>query len=288
MWREVYPLCPRRAARLNPSIEIDMDWLQIVLLALIQGLTEFLPISSSAHLILVPVLTDWVDQGLAFDVALHLGSLGAVVFYFRHELTAMTSSWTRSVSGKGTDDDARLAWWVILATIPVGLAGLAFQDAIETVLRSPLVLAGGLIVFGLLLGYADWRFRGQRDESSMTWKDALWIGLAQALALIPGTSRSGITMTAALMLGLNREASARFSFLLSIPVIILAGSHQTLGLMAASIPVDWTAMVVGVVCSAISAYACIHFFLVFIRRIGMQPFVIYRLLLGAALIWLFA
>ncbi|HSH49572.1 MAG TPA: undecaprenyl-diphosphate phosphatase [Halomonas sp.] len=265
-----------------------MDWLQAGLLALIQGLTEFLPVSSSAHLILVPALTDWSDQGLAFDVALHLGSLGAVVAYFRHELIAMVGSWSRSVSGKGTDADARLAWWVILATVPVCLAGLAFQDSIETLLRSPLVIAGGLIVFGLLLGYADWRFRGQRDESSMTWKDALWIGLAQALALIPGTSRSGITMTAALMLGLSREASARFSFLLSIPVIILAGGQQTVGLIAASTPVDWSAMTVGVLCSAISAYACIHFFLAFIRRIGMQPFVIYRLLLGAALIWLFA
>lgn len=265
-----------------------MDWLQITLLALVQGLTEFLPISSSAHLILVPLFTDWVDQGLAFDVALHLGSLGAVVIYFRHELITMTTSWSRSVSGRGTDDDARLAWWVIVATVPVCLAGLAFQDVIETQLRSPLVLAFGLIVFGLLLGYADWRHRGQRNESAMTWKDALWIGLAQALALIPGTSRSGITMTAALMLGLSRESSARFSFLLSIPVIILAGGHQTLGLMAASAPVDWTAMAIGVMCSGISAYACIHFFLVFIKRIGMQPFVIYRLLLGAALIWLFS
>lgn len=264
-----------------------MDWLQAVLLAFIQGLTEFLPVSSSAHLILMPVLTDWPDQGLAFDVALHLGSLGAVVAYFRHELVTMTRSWSRSVSGKGTDDDARLAWWVMVATVPVCLAGLVFQDVIETQLRSPLVLAFGLIVFGLLLGYADWWHHGQRNESGMNWKDALWIGLAQALALIPGTSRSGITMTAALLLGFSREAAARFSFLLSIPVIVLAGGMQIYQLNVSTVSVDWSAMAIGVVSSAISAYLCIHFFLVFIRRIGMQPFVIYRLLLGAALIWLY-
>ncbi|ATJ84753.1 undecaprenyl-diphosphate phosphatase [Halomonas beimenensis] len=264
-----------------------MDWLQIVLLSIVQGLTEFLPISSSAHLILVPVLTDWPDQGLAFDVALHLGSLIAVVLYFRRELAAMTASWGRSVAGRGTDEDARLAWWVILATIPVGLVGLAFKDAIEVVMRSPLVLAGGLIGFGLLLGYADWRHRGTRSEYRMHWRDALGIGLAQALALIPGTSRSGITMTAALLLGLSREASARFSFLLSIPVIVLAGGLETLELLEASTPVAWADLAMGTLLSGISAYLCIHFFLVFIRRIGMQPFVVYRLILGVALIWLF-
>ncbi|WP_069384774.1 undecaprenyl-diphosphate phosphatase [Halomonas caseinilytica] len=264
-----------------------MDWLQIVLLSIVQGLTEFLPVSSSAHLILVPVLTDWPDQGLAFDVALHLGSLTAVVLYFRDELTAMTKSWCGSLVGRGTDEDARLAWWVVLATIPVCVVGLAFKDIIEGAMRSPLVLAGGLIVFGVVLGYVDWRHRGRRNEYRMSWRDAMWIGLAQALALIPGTSRSGITMTAALMLGLTREAAARFSFLLSIPVIVLAGGLEALELIRSPLPVDWIAMLVGAVLSGISAYLCIHFFLAFIKRIGMQPFVIYRLILGFALIWLF-
>jgi len=264
-----------------------MDWLQIFVLSIVQGLTEFLPISSSAHLILVPVFTDWDDQGLVFDVALHIGSLSAVVLYFRHELVGMTSSWCRSVAGRGTDDEARLAWWVILATIPVGLAGLAFEDAIQGIMRSPRVIAGGLIGFGLLLAYADWRHRGTRNESHLTWRDALWIGLAQALALIPGTSRSGITMTAALLLGLNREGAARFSFLLSIPVIVLAGGLEILHLADAAVPVDWGALIMGALLSGISAYLCIHFFLVFIKRIGMQPFVVYRLVLGVALLWLF-
>ncbi|WP_108446214.1 undecaprenyl-diphosphate phosphatase [Halomonas denitrificans] len=264
-----------------------MDWLQIFVLSIVQGLTEFLPISSSAHLILVPVFTDWDDQGLVFDVALHIGSLSAVVLYFRHELVGMTTSWCRSVAGRGTDDEARLAWWVILATIPVGLAGLAFEDVIQEVMRSPRVIAGGLIGFGLLLAYADWRRRGGRSEYRLTWRDALWIGLAQALALIPGTSRSGITMTAALLLGLSREGAARFSFLLSIPVIVLAGGLEILHLAGAAVPVDWGALLLGALLSGISAYLCIHFFLVFIKRIGMQPFVVYRLVLGIALLWLF-
>ncbi|MFC3606558.1 undecaprenyl-diphosphate phosphatase [Stutzerimonas tarimensis] len=264
-----------------------MDWLQIVVLAIVQGVTEFLPVSSSAHLILVPVLTDWDDQGLAFDVALHLGSLAAVLIYFRHDIFNMTGSWVRSVTTRQLDADARLAWGVILATIPVGLAALLFRDVIETVLRSPVWISMGLIIFGLLLGWADWRHRGAREVQGMNWKDIMLIGLAQALALFPGVSRSGVTMTAALMLGLSREASARFSFLLSIPVIVLACALESYGLARAEEAVDWGAMIAGVVLSGISAYLCIHYFLVFIKRIGMQPFVIYRIILGIALLWIF-
>nr|WP_300307632.1 undecaprenyl-diphosphate phosphatase [Halomonas sp.] len=265
-----------------------MDWLQIVVLSLIQGVTEFLPVSSSAHLILVPVFSDWPDQGLAFDVALHVGSLAAVIIYFREELLRMIGSWFKSATGKGTDEDARLAWWVILATIPVGVVGLACKDLIEQYARSPVLLAFGLIVFGIVLGVVDWRFRGSRSEYQMSWRDALLIGLSQALALIPGTSRSGITMTMALMLGLSREASARFSFLLSIPVIVLAGGLETLDLVESGIDVNWSDLALGTVLSGVSAFLCIHFFLSFIKRIGMQPFVIYRILLGIALLWLFA
>lgn len=264
-----------------------MDWIQVVVLAIVQGVTEFLPISSSAHLILVPVLTDWPDQGLAFDVALHLGSLFAVVLYFRQDLLNMGLSWVRSVTQRRMDEDGRLAWGVILGTIPVGIAGLLFKDTIETVFRSPIYIAVGLIGFGLLLGWADWRHRGQREVSSITWKDVLFIGIAQAIALFPGTSRSGITITAGLLLGLSRAASARFSFLLSIPVIVLACGLKGRDLLTSGEPVDWIYMIAGIGISGISAYLCIHYFLAFIRRIGMQPFVIYRLLLGIALLWLF-
>lgn len=264
-----------------------MDWLQVVVLSLVQGITEFLPISSSAHLILVPELTSWTDQGLAFDVALHVGSLAAVVLYFRRELWRMTCSWSASVAGRGMDDDARLAWWVILATVPVGLAALLFRETIEVTLRSALLLAGSLILFGLVLGYADWRGRGTRTEHQLTWRDALLIGLAQALALIPGTSRSGITMTAALLLGMSREGAARFSFLMSIPVIVLAGGLEAYILLLEPRPIDWPALWWGTLLSGISAYLCIHYFLVVIKRIGMQPFVVYRVVFGLWLIWFF-
>lgn len=264
-----------------------MDWLQIIVLAVVQGVTEFLPVSSSAHLILVPVLTSWDDQGLAFDVALHLGSLSAVLMFFRRDILAMTQSWTRSLFTRQLDADAKLAWAVLFGTIPVGLAGLAFEDTIENVLRSPLYLAAGMIVFGLALGWADWRHRGSRTERELNWKDVLLIGIAQAIALFPGTSRSGITITAALLLGLSRDAAARFSFLLSIPVILIACGLQSIELINSETAVDWTAMAAGVLMSGISAYLCIFYFLAFIQRIGMQPFVIYRLALGILLIVLF-
>ena len=264
-----------------------MDWLQITLLAIVQGLTEFLPISSSAHLILVPVLTAWQDQGLAFDVALHIGSLSAVVIYFRHEIFSMIGSSLAALRGKGVDRDALLALWVTLATLPVCAIGFVLHDVIEGYMRSTLVISLSLIVFGLLLGYADWKYRGQRSEYQLGLKDAVIIGLAQALALIPGTSRSGITITAALMVGMNREAAARFSFLLSIPVIVLAGGLEVIKLAGQPDAMDWNALIMGTLLSGISAYVCIHFFLAFIRKIGMQPFVIYRVLFGAWLLWFF-
>jgi len=259
----------------------------VVFLSILQGLTEFLPISSSAHLILVPVLTAWEDQGLAFDVALHLGSLVAVIVYFRHDLINMTRSWFQSLHTRKLDEDSRLAWAVILGTIPVGLAGLAFKGQIETVLRSPVYLAFGLIVFGLVLGWADWRHRGKRTEYQINWKDVLVVGCAQALALFPGTSRSGITITAGLLMGMSREGASRFSFLLSIPVIALACMLETYYLVGSVETVDWWAMFVGAVVAGISAYLCIHYFLTFIKRIGLMPFVIYRLLLGGLLLWFF-
>jgi undecaprenyl-diphosphatase len=264
-----------------------MDFVQIIALALLQGLTEFLPISSSAHLILLPILANWQDQGLAFDVAVHVGTLAAVVYYFRRTLRTLINDWWQSVVQRQRVGESHLAWAVGFGTIPVGLAGLLLGDVIETALRSPLVIAVTTILFGLLLGWADWRGKRQRQEQQIGWKDVLFIGLAQAVALIPGTSRSGITMTAGLMLGLTREAAARFSFLLSIPVILLAGGLKTRDLVQSTLSVDWTALISGAVFSAISAYICIFLFLKMLERIGMWPFVIYRLILGAILLWLF-
>lgn len=265
-----------------------MDIIQIIALALLQGLTEFLPISSSAHLILLPIIAGWEDQGLAFDVAVHVGTLAAVIFYFRKTIRELIYDWFRSVQQRQTVGESKLAWAVIIGTLPVGLAGLLLGDLIEIFLRSPLVIAATTILFGLLLGWADWKGKRERSEHEMRWKDILIIGLMQALALIPGTSRSGVTMTAALMLGLTREAAARFSFLLSIPVIFLAGSLETLKLIEADQATDWYALTVGALFSALSAYLCIFLFLKLLERIGMWPFVIYRLLLGAILLFIFS
>lgn len=265
-----------------------MDIIQIIALALLQGLTEFLPISSSAHLILLPIIAGWEDQGLAFDVAVHVGTLAAVIFYFRKTIRELIYDWFRSVQQRQTVGESKLAWAVIIGTLPVGLAGLLLGDLIEIFLRSPLVIAATTILFGLLLGWADWKGKRERSEHEMRWKDILIIGLMQALALIPGTSRSGVTMTAALMLGLTREAAARFSFLLSIPVIFLAGSLETLKLIEADQSTDWYALTVGALFSALSAYLCIFLFLKLLERIGMWPFVIYRLLLGAILLFIFS
>ena len=272
-----------------------MSTLEIFILALLQGLTEFLPISSSAHLILPSTIFGWQDQGLAFDVAVHVGTLLAVVLYFRKEVGSMAFAWLDTLSIKKYQDssssfDGKLAWWILFATIPAGLFGLLGKDFIELHLRSALVIAITTLLFGALLGYAD-ILAGKRNTNEhksiekIGLKGAMLIGLAQALALIPGTSRSGITMTIGLMLGLSRESAARFSFLLSIPAIAMAGSYLTLKLITSTVTVDWQAIGLGSVVAFISAYACIHYFLILLDKIGMMPFVIYRLVLGVALLW---
>lgn len=264
-----------------------MALIHIIVLALVQGLTEFLPISSSAHLILVPVLSDWPDQGLAFDVTVHVGTLSAVVWYFREEVIAMTRDWFDSCLQRQQVGESRLAWAVIWGTVPVLVAGLLLNDLVDTVLRSPLVIAWATIGFGILLWIADLKGQRQRNEHHLSWRDVVVIGLAQALALIPGTSRSGITMTAGLFMGLTRAAAARFSFLLSIPTILMAGLYKGWQLTSQPATVDWLALFIGVVLSALTAYLCIHLFLKLLERIGMLPFVLYRLLLGGVLLYFF-
>lgn len=261
-----------------------MDWLQTLLIALIQGLTEFLPVSSQAHLVLYSWATGGVYQGLDFDIILHAGSLLAVVCYFRRELWVMARSWTGSLAGGGADADSRLAWWIIIGTLPAVVFGFLLKDLAESELRAIWIMATSLIVFGLLLGWADWRGRRERDEYQLGLKAVLLIGFAQVLALIPGTSRSGITITAALFMGLTREAASRFSFLLSIPVIAGATVLGLRDISMANVAMPWDLLALGFVVSAMSTYVCIHFFLAFIKRIGMQPFVIYRIVLGGLLL----
>ncbi|PID41887.1 MAG: undecaprenyl-diphosphatase [Proteobacteria bacterium] len=266
-----------------------MDLIQLIVLAVIQGLTEFLPVSSSAHLILPAQVLGWQDQGLAFDVAVHVGTLFAVMLYFRQDITGLLKSWCVSlVPGKVHGEEqgaleARLAWFIIIATIPAGLAGLMLGDVIEAHLRSTLVIAVATVFFGVMLGFADRRHNERKGIWQVTLLETLIVGCAQALALIPGTSRSGITMTAALALGWSRDAAARFSFLLSIPLILAAGGLKTKELMEAGGATQWGDIALGAALSFVSAFCCIHLFLKFLQKIGFMPFVYYRIVLGLVL-----
>jgi len=268
--------------------ESDLELFAAIILALVQGLTEFLPISSSAHLILVPQLFGWQDQGLAFDVAVHLGTLLAVLWYFRHEVVVILRAWFGSLIGKpSSHTDAHLGWMIIVATLPVALVGFLFADFVANELRSPLIIASATAVFGIVLWVADLRAKDVTDEHRIGFIFALLIGFAQTLALIPGTSRSGITITAGLALGLSRETAARFSFLISMPTIASAALLEGMELLESSAPVPWLAMGVGLVVAAVSAYVCIRLFLAAIGRIGMLPFMLYRLGLAGVLFWIF-
>jgi undecaprenyl-diphosphatase len=267
------------------NLETLMTYFEAIMLAIVQALTEFLPVSSSGHLILVPKLFGWSDQGLLFDVALHVGSLLAVLTYFHKELLAIVKAWLKALRRQSPPDpEAMFGWYILVATIPVGLAGLLFHDFITTYLRSPLVIAATAIIFGTLLWLVDRRGGKGRGEHTMNLTTALLIGCAQALALIPGTSRSGITMTAGIALGLSRLAAARFSFLLSVPGIAMAGLYEGSKLFGTSEPVQWDMLAVGVVVSALAAYLCIRFFLKLIAHISLLPFAIYRVLLGIVLL----
>lgn len=258
-----------------------MDYLQLIVLALIQGITEFLPISSSAHLILPAQLLGWADQGLAFDIAVHVGSLTAVVLYFRADLAGYAASGTALLTRRRVDERVMELARIAVATLPVVVVGVLARELVETELRSVLVIAAATVGFGLLLGFADTR-HGTRE--AVSWRDALVIGGMQILALIPGTSRSGITITAALLLGLTRVSAARFSFLLSIPTIAGAGLLATLDLLNAGHGVDWGLLGLGALLSGLAAYACISAFIALVERTGMMPYVAYRLALGAVLL----
>ncbi|MDX8388631.1 MAG: undecaprenyl-diphosphate phosphatase [Ghiorsea sp.] len=266
-----------------------MSTLQAIVLGLIQGLTEFLPISSSGHLAMIPLVSTWPDQGLAFDCVVHLGTLTAVIYYFRTDLAKMILGFGETIQKRSwsANRDGQMAWMIGFSTIPVGIAGLAFKDFVENDLRSVETIAISSIVFGVLLLAADKMGKRTRTEGAWGLKDVMIVGFAQAVALIPGTSRSGITMTAALFLGYTREAAARFSFLLSIPVIFLAGGLKIKDWIEAPVQAAGiSALLIGYAVSAVSAYICIFYFLKFLDRVGMGPFVIYRVVLGSILLWM--
>ena len=264
-----------------------MDYLLLILAGIVQGLTEFLPVSSSAHLILLPVITGREDQGLVYDIAAHLGSLAAVLFYFRQDLRRLLFAWFRSLAGSESTQDARIVWYVLLATLPVVVFGFVFYEVVAGIFRDPVIIAVATIGFGALLWWADHRGKQQLDVQSLTAGKALYIGLAQAIALVPGTSRSGITITAGLLFGFSRTEAARFSFYLSIPTIVMAAAYSFYHVYGTTISPDPAGFFLVFFVSAISAWIAISLFLAFVEKIGMLPFVIYRLLLGGLLLYFY-
>lgn len=267
-----------------------MSDLQIVVLALVQGITEFLPISSSGHLILVPLIAQWPDQGLLLDIAVHVGSLGAVLVYFRNDLTRMLQGAFRTPEGAGeADSGRRLILMIGIGTLPVLAAGLALKSFGTNELRSIVVIGWTSLVFGIILYLAD-RFAPQRKAvETLTAGGALLIGLAQVLALVPGTSRAGITITAARLLGLRRDESARFSMLLAIPTILAAGGLLALDLVELGASgASGDALIAGGL-AFLSALAAIILMMRWLQHASYTPFVVYRCLLGLGLLlWSYA
>ena len=262
-----------------------MTWIQTVILAIVQGLTEFLPVSSSGHLVLVPTLFGWKDQGLTFDVAVHFGSLLAVAVYFRNDLRALISGGARLLGGKADSPESRMAMYLVIGTVPAAVAGLLLVDWIEANLRDPLVVVYTLAGYGVLMVLADRFGRRQRVIASVCMKDAVIIGISQALALVPGTSRSGITVTAAMILGFQRQDAARFSFLLSAPVILLATGYEVSLLITEGTQIAWEQLAIGASISAVVAYLSIDFFMKFVNFIGLLPFTLYRLGLAGVVLY---
>jgi undecaprenyl-diphosphatase len=259
--------------------------LQAVVLSLVQAVTEFLPISSSGHLILVPYFLGWPDQGLSFDVAAHFGTMLAVVAYFRHDLLELVAGFWSGAPGRHDFEPRRLGWALVVGTIPAALAGLALESTIETHLRSPVVIACTTFFYGLLLLWADRAGSKRRDFAGLGIGDGLVIGLAQALALVPGTSRSGITITAALLLGFARPAAARFAFLLFIPVGLLAGGHDLLKLWrTGELWSQMTPILIAIVVSGLGGYLVIGWLLDWLRTRPLTVFVVYRVLLAVVIV----
>lgn len=279
-----------------------MTLLHVLVLALIQGLTEFLPVSSSAHLIFPSKILGWEDQGIAFDVAVHFGTLLAVVLYYLADLVKIGTYTIEACIKFKQTPISRIGFCVIIASIPACVAGFFFEKAISSSIRESIeVIAYATIFFGLLLGLASyvnrrmvWRnidtVKGARHDSlrNLTYSQAVVIGLAQAIALIPGTSRSGITLTAGLFLGMKSEAAARFSFLLSIPIILASAFFEVIKLYKEqTLELQWVNLILGAFISFIVALIVIHLFLKYISKSGMAAFVIYRVILGALLLWMF-
>lgn len=269
--------------------EVQVSWLQAAVLGIIQGLTEFLPVSSTAHVRILPAVVGWSDPGAAFSAITQLGSLLAVVLYFASDIARVAWTWLRSLwtPGLRSDPDARLGWYIIIGTIPLGVFGLIFADYVETAARNLWLIAGALIGFGLLLWVADRVTTQRRGLTNLRLRDGIVVGLFQALALIPGTSRAGATITGGLLLNLTREAATRYSFLLSIPAVLLAGLFELRQLGETGVPAIAPTAVATVVAFVV-AYATVAWMLRFVARHSMMLFIVWRFALGGLIIALLA
>jgi undecaprenyl-diphosphatase len=274
-----------------------MEILAAAILGIIQGLTEFLPISSSAHLILVPWFLGWKPEGIAFDVALHVGTAIAVLAFFWNDWIRLAREAIVGIfTGAPFANQHRLlAWYIVVGSIPAAVIGILLEETVESKLRSPLITVFTLVFFGVILLYAERSSKQNRTLDKFTWADSIWIGISQAVALIPGVSRSGITITTAMLRNSDRPGAARFSFLLSTPVIVGAGLMQSWKLVktlrhpvAGAVDMNGMVLIVGVLTAALTGFFCIRFFLRYLQTKSFTPFVVYRILLaGVVLIYYF-
>jgi undecaprenyl-diphosphatase len=272
-----------------------MEIVMAVILGIIQGLTEFLPISSSAHLILVPWFLKWKPEGIAFDVSLHLGTAIAVLAFFWNDWIQLSRETIIGIftGAPLANPSRRLAWYIVAGSIPAAVVGIVLEETVESQLRSPLIIVLTLAILGIVLFYVERKSKKDRTLDKFTWGDSIWIGLSQAVALIPGVSRSGITITTAMFRNSDRTSAARFSFLLSTPVIVGAALLQGWKLFKAvrhpvegAIDIHWMIMIVGAVTAALTGFLCIRFFLRYLQTRSFTPFVVYRILLaGVVLIY---
>jgi len=263
-----------------------LDLLKAVVLGLIQGLTEFLPISSSAHLRIFPELFGWGDPGAAFTAVVQIGTELAVLIYFRHDIWRIASTWLRSLfqpEWRG-HVDARMGWYIIIGSLPIVVLGIALKDVIEQDFRSLWIIGSTLVVLGVVLGIADRYGRNDRAIKKMGLRDALLMGLAQAAALVPGVSRSGATISMGRFLGFERAAATRFAFLLAIPAVVGAGLFQLSEIPGGDNAYGWGPTLVGTVVSFIVGYAAIAWLLRYVSTNSYTPFVVYRVLLGGTVL----
>ena len=259
-----------------------LTWFQAAVLGLVQGLTEFLPISSSAHLRFVAELAGWDDPGAAFTAVTQLGTEAAVLLYFRRDIAAILRTWTLSLVKPELrgELEARMGWYVIVGTLPIGVLGLLFQNTIEDTFRNLWLIATTMVLFGIVLGFADATARNARSLERLTFRDAVIYGFAQALALIPGVSRSGGTITAGLFMGYRREAAARYSFLLAIPAVLLSGLFELKDVASGDAPVTWGPTLLATGIAFVVGLLVIVYFLRYVSTHTFRVFVVYRILVG--------